>query len=105
MDETPGQAPAQPIAEPKMFSRVSVVLSYAFFAFALLAVATPAPALDNAKRWATPTTPATVTTTITVTAPAATVTAVNQCNTGSIQCCQGVQSVSRLVVVEYKATY
>ena len=32
--------------------------------------------------------------TITVTAPAPTVTTVSQCNTGSVQCCQQVESVS-----------
>ncbi|GBE83670.1 fungal hydrophobin-domain-containing protein [Sparassis latifolia] len=63
-----------------MFSRFVVASS-----LALLAVATP---------WGVPTETATSTVTLTVTAPAPTVTTVSQCNTGSIQCCQSVESAN-----------
>ncbi|KAJ3836836.1 fungal hydrophobin [Lentinula raphanica] len=57
-----------------MFSRISTVIFYAFFAFAILAAATP----GNQP----------VTTTVTVTAPASTTTeTAGQCTTGDLQCC------------------
>ena len=67
-----------------MFNRFSAVSLYFVFALALLAAATPA---QPAKRWD-------VTTTVTVTPPAPTQTAVSQCNTGDIKCCDEVVSVS-----------
>lgn len=80
-----------------MFSRISTTFFCAFFAFALLAAATPNPVV---KRWEVPTTKPAVTKTITVTAPASTVTSAGQCNTGSLQCCQSTQSVSAAHVFE-----
>ncbi|KAJ3969494.1 fungal hydrophobin [Lentinula raphanica] len=57
-----------------MFSRISTAIFYAFFAFAILAAATP----GNQP----------VTTTVTVTAPASTTTvSPGQCTTGDLQCC------------------
>ena len=87
--------------------RITTFICYALFAFALLAAATPAPGnMDMVnKRWGTPTTVSTVdvTTTITVTAPASTVTAVNQCTTGPIQCCQGLESVCTYFLSSWKS--
>lgn len=59
-------------------------LSTALLALPLLAVATP---------WGSPTTTSPVTTTVTVTATA-TPTSVSQCTTGSVQCCNSVESAS-----------
>lgn len=71
-----------------MFSRLATSFLYVFFAFAVLAAATPNP---NMKRWGSPTTTPVTTKTITVTATA-TPTAIpaGQCNTGPIQCCNSV---------------
>ncbi|KAJ3525020.1 hypothetical protein NM688_g8466 [Phlebia brevispora] len=63
-----------------MFSRLSTL---PVLALALLAVATPNPVEKRNNP---------VTTTVTVVAPTATT--VSQCNTGSIQCCESVQSAS-----------
>ncbi|KAJ3991680.1 fungal hydrophobin [Lentinula boryana] len=63
-----------------MFSRISTVVFYALFVFAILAAATP-----GGKP--TTTTPP-ITTTVTVTAPATTTTVTaSQCTTGDLQCC------------------
>ncbi|OJT07051.1 Fruiting body protein SC3 [Trametes pubescens] len=77
-----------------MFARLSITLTIA--SVALLAVATP-----NGKRWDTTTTSKAHTTpapqptkTVTVTAPASTPTSASQCSTGSVQCCNSVQSSS-----------
>lgn len=72
-----------------MFGRVSpLAFFYALFAFSVLAVATP---------WGAPTTTPPVTTTVTVTAPGSTTTVSSgNCNTGPIQCCKSVESVSSL---------
>lgn len=64
-----------------MFARAYTAL-YVLLSLSVLAAAKP---------WGAP--PPT-TTTVTVTAPAPTVTTVSQCNTGPIQCCQQVESVS-----------
>ncbi|EKM54146.1 uncharacterized protein PHACADRAFT_98288 [Phanerochaete carnosa HHB-10118-sp] len=74
-----------------MFSRLTVVTSLALLS--ILAVATPNP--ENAKRWATTTTPQAPTTTVTVTetATASSVPA-SDCSTGSVQCCNTVTSAS-----------
>ncbi|KAI0826132.1 fungal hydrophobin-domain-containing protein [Irpex lacteus] len=72
-----------------MFSRISTI---SLLAFTTLAVATPAPA---EKRWGSPTTTPATTTTVTVTAPATTTTiSAGNCNTGSIQCCNSVESAN-----------
>ncbi|KAJ3536093.1 hypothetical protein NM688_g6881 [Phlebia brevispora] len=73
--------PILDILNLKMFARVYNTIIYLVFSLSLLAAAMP----NN---------PPPVTTTITVTAPAPTVTTVSQCNTGSIQCCQQVESAS-----------
>lgn len=62
---------------PKMFAHGQAVILYFFLSLSILATAMP----NNP------------TVTVTVTAPAATVTTVSQCNTGSIQCCNQVESV------------
>ena len=77
-----------------MFSRIFALTA---LAMPILAAATPAPA---DKRWGSPPPPTTapappVTVTVTATAPGSTTTVpAGSCNTGSIQCCNSVESVS-----------
>ncbi|KAJ3991814.1 fungal hydrophobin [Lentinula boryana] len=74
-----------------MFSRISTIAFYAFFAFAILAAATPGGVKPT-------TTVPPVTTTVTVTAPATTTTITSgSCTTGPIQCCDSTESV-RLIL-------
>ena len=63
-----------------MFAKAYTLFFYMLFSLSLLAAAMP----NN---------PPPVTVTVTATAPTTTVTS-SQCNTGSIQCCQQVESVS-----------
>ncbi|PSS06514.1 hypothetical protein PHLCEN_2v3681 [Hermanssonia centrifuga] len=60
-----------------MFARISATSLYVFIALGVLGVATPNP--ENAKRWG---------------APASSVASARQSNTGALECCQSVQSVS-----------
>ncbi|OCH85440.1 fungal hydrophobin [Obba rivulosa] len=67
-----------------MFARTYMFVAY-ILSLTLLAVASP---------WGAPTTTSTPTVTVTVTAPGSTATAVSTCSTGSVQCCNSVQSAS-----------
>ena len=71
-----------------MFARISTTFVLAA-SLSLLAVASPHP---HAKRWDVST--STVTVTVTSTAPGATVTSSSECDTGALQCCNSVESVS-----------
>ncbi|KAK7023641.1 hypothetical protein VNI00_016603 [Paramarasmius palmivorus] len=66
---------------------ISKVILYIFFTLSVLAVATPFPNGGGGGGEHPP-----ATTTVTVTAPGPTETAVNQCNTGDVQCCNTVET-------------
>ncbi|ESK86178.1 hydrophobin [Moniliophthora roreri MCA 2997] len=70
-----------------MLASIHKVILYIFFTLSVLAVATPYPNGGGGGGGNPP-----ATTTVTVTAPGPTVTAVSQCNTGDVQCCNTVET-------------